>query len=198
MKNALKKSYCNKAISDNINNSNNLWKTIKKIMPNKTLSMPSAVVKKDGNYSGDQKDTANEFNKFFTSAGNELGSKFDNNNSNNVHVCSCNSVCYHQNDLSANKFTFKPIINEFVLKQICKMPNCKSSGLDPFNVKLFKIAAPFISKCLAHICNLSLNGSTFPDAWKKAKVTPIFKSGDKTNVSNYRPISLLPIASKDN
>ena len=193
MKYALKKSYCNKAISDNINNSKNLWKTIKKIIPNKTSSMPSAVVKKDGNYSGDKKDTANEFNDFFTSIGNELGSKFDNNNSDNV--CSCNSVCSHQND-SVNKFTFKPISYEFVLKQICKMPNCKSSGLDPFNVKLLKLAAPFISKCLAHICNLSLNGSTFPDAWKKAKVTPIFKSGDKTNVSNYRPISVLPIVSK--
>ena len=76
------------------------------------------------------------------------------------------------------------------------MKNSKSSGLDPFNVRLLKLAAPFISQCLAYICNLSLNVSSFPDVWKKAKVTPIFKSGDKTNVSNYRPISVLPIVSK--
>ena len=63
-------------------------------------------------------------------------------------------------------------------------------------VKLLKLAAPFVSASLAHICNLSLNNSRFPDEWKKAKVTPIFKSGDKSNVSNHRHISVLPIISK--
>ena len=53
-----------------------------------------------------------------------------------------------------------------------------------------------MSTSLAYICNLSLNNSIFPDKWKKAKVTPIFKSGDKSNVSNYRPISVVPIISK--
>ena len=42
-----------------------------------------------------------------------------------------------------------------------------------FNVKLLKLAAPFVSALLAHICNLSLNNSKFPDDWKKAKVTQI-------------------------
>ena len=38
--------------------------------------------------------------------------------------------------------------------------------------------------------------SIFPDDWKKAKVTPIFKAGDRSEVGNYRPISILPIVSK--
>ena len=48
----------------------------------------------------------------------------------------------------------------------------------------------------AYICNLSLFMSEFPMDWKAAKVTPIHKSGDKTNVDNYRPISVLSIVSK--
>ena len=64
------------------------------------------------------------------------------------------------------------------------------------SVRLLKLAGPLISNCLAHICNLSLGESLFPDEWKKAKVTPIFKAGDKTDVGNYRPISVLPIISK--
>ena len=76
------------------------------------------------------------------------------------------------------------------------MDNNKSTGFDQFNVRLLKLAAPFVSSALAYICNLSLSNSKFPKEWKNAKVTPIFKSGDKNDVSNYRPISVLPILSK--
>ena len=38
--------------------------------------------------------------------------------------------------------------------------------------------------------------SQFPDSWKVARITPIFKEGDKTEKSNYRPISVLPVISK--
>ena len=42
----------------------------------------------------------------------------------------------------------------------------------------------------------SLVTSQFPDSWKLARVTPIFKEGDKTEKSNYRPISVLPVISR--
>ena len=35
-----------------------------------------------------------------------------------------------------------------------------------------------------------------PRAWKRARVVPIFKSGDISSLNNYRPISILPIVSK--
>ena len=72
----------------------------------------------------------------------------------------------------------------------------KSPGIDGICSKLLKIAAPIICSSLAYICNLSLFMSEFPLDWKAAKVTPIHKSGDKANVDNYRPISVLSIVSK--
>ena len=47
-----------------------------------------------------------------------------------------------------------------------------------------------------NIFNLSLNTGIFPDRMKVAKVTPIFKKGEKSSISNYRPISVLPCFSK--
>ena len=43
---------------------------------------------------------------------------------------------------------------------------------------------------LRHICNTSLSKGIFPDEMKIARIIPLFKSGDKQNVSNYRHISL--------
>ncbi len=46
---------------------------------------------------------------------------------------------------------------------------------------------------LTVIVNTSLTTGVFPENWKHAIVIPLFKTGDPENVSNYRPISLLPI-----
>ena len=49
---------------------------------------------------------------------------------------------------------------------------------------------PVISNPLTHICNNSLKTGVFPSRMKIAKIKPIFKSGAKTDIGNYRPISL--------
>ena len=46
------------------------------------------------------------------------------------------------------------------------------------------------------IINLSIKSCIFPDDWKIAKVTRVFKEGSKSGPNNYRPISVLPIVSK--
>lgn len=49
---------------------------------------------------------------------------------------------------------------------------------------------------LASIINQSINEGVFPNSWKSAVITPVFKSGNPTSISNYRPISILPTVSK--
>ena len=44
--------------------------------------------------------------------------------------------------------------------------------------------------------NLSLQTGIFPDDWKSAKVSPVFKEGTKTDCGNYRPISVISVVAK--
>ena len=54
----------------------------------------------------------------------------------------------------------------------------------------------YIVKPLTHLINQCLHTGVFPDNMKLAKVIPIYKKGDPLEMSNYRPISLLPSISK--
>jgi len=49
-----------------------------------------------------------------------------------------------------------------------------------------------IIKPLSYICNKSIQTGVFPGRFKYASVKPLFKNGDRSSISNYRPISLLP------
>ena len=70
------------------------------------------------------------------------------------------------------------------------------SKIDEINYNIIKNCIGALTKPLKHIFNLSLLTGVFPDQLKMARVTPTFKSGEKTTVSNYRPISILPCFSK--
>ena len=72
----------------------------------------------------------------------------------------------------------------------------KASGLDKLPVKLVRLAAPFITKSLTAIFNKSISTGIFICDWKIARVTPIYKEGVKSNMNNYRPISVISIIAK--
>jgi hypothetical protein len=57
-------------------------------------------------------------------------------------------------------------------------------------------SATIIACPLTHIINLSLIQGVIPDDLKSARVVPLFKKNDKTEVGNYRPVSILCILSK--
>jgi hypothetical protein len=71
-----------------------------------------------------------------------------------------------------------------------------SSGYDEIDSKFLKTCASVISHPLSFICNHSIYKGIFTDGLKIAVVIPLHKKGDKTNVTNYKPISLLMVFSK--
>ena len=79
-----------------------------------------------------------------------------------------------------------------VLKFLRSVKIAKATGLDKISNKILKLAAPVIYKSLTDLFNFSITSGEFPSDWKVAKVCPLFKSGEKCNANNYRPISVLP------
>ena len=76
-----------------------------------------------------------------------------------------------------------------------RMKNVKY-GINIFPVKLFKHFKFILSHPISYLINQSFSFGLFPDSLKSACVTPLFKSGETSNIANYRPISILPFLSK--
>ena len=62
--------------------------------------------------------------------------------------------------------------------------------------RLLKDSAESIAPVLTRLFNRSLDSRVFPAIWRQGKVTALFKSGDKSDCNNYRPITVLPTVSK--
>ena len=83
------------------------------------------------------------------------------------------------------------------IKNIIKSLKWKnSSGYDEVPPRLLKLSLPYITSPLTYLCNKSLTSGIFPTWLKYLQVTPILKKGSKSELPNYRPISLLTSFSK--
>ena len=83
-----------------------------------------------------------------------------------------------------------------IMKIILSQDEKKASGYDEINNRIIKRTSNIVVPFLEVLFNACLRQNIFPDRFKLAKVTPLFKGGEKTDLGCYRPISLLPAFSK--
>ena len=94
-----------------------------------------------------------------------------------------------QNQTEAEIGTIKITI-ELVRDKLLKLNINKSCGPDEIHPHVLQKTASAMCKPLQLIFQMSLDKGECPDDWKTANVTPIHKKGDRTDPSNYRPVSL--------
>lgn len=128
---------------------------------------------------------ANEFNNYFANIGSNLVQYIpDENIDGSIIPHSVNSIFLERVQVSE------------ILKIVYEFANKKSNDYTDMNMSLIKQIIDVIVEPFTYICNLSFTTGKFPERMKIAKVVPLFKKGNKNDVSNYRPISLLPQLSK--
>ena len=88
------------------------------------------------------------------------------------------------------------IVCEHTLLYILEMIKIKiKAKLSEFS-RILKDAFMAIPSVITRLMNMSLSEGIFPDSWKMAKMVPLLKGGEKSDVNNYRPVSLLPLPGK--
>ena len=94
------------------------------------------------------------------------------------------------------KFDLLPTEKDYILEILRDIDTSKAAGIDMLPGRFLKDGADVLAKPVTDICNLLISLNKFPRAFRLVKVKPIFKKGRKTNVLNYRTVSLLRILSK--
>ena len=92
--------------------------------------------------------------------------------------------------------SFKPINLQKLKQLLTRIKPGKGLPSDQIDGKTLRAIAPVLTDALLHIVNLSLMSGSFSSLWKEQMMAPRFKKGDKSNLSNFRPVSTIVEISK--
>ena len=130
----------------------------------------------------EQKKIADICNEHFVSIGNRLAEGIPHTSgSPTAHIKAAKS-----------RFVFHKVTTSQTEKVMKKLIYGKATGIHNIPNKILKDSYQVLAPCLSDIFSCSISTNTFPDDLKIGKVSPAHKSGDRDDLNNYRPISVLP------
>jgi hypothetical protein len=179
-----KKNYFGNRLKENVNDPKKVWEISNEIVHNTNTSSGQEIsLTIDSKIIDNDKEVAENFNKFFVSVGSSVSSNF------------APITIYRQVPEIVSFQSFSHTTPEEI-SQIIKNLENPSAGYDSIKTSFLKENSSFFSAFLSKQINMAFQSGKFPSVLKIAKVKPIFKEGDSSNPTNYRPIALLSIFSK--
>ena len=185
MKKFAKDNY-NNNIEDMISNtergSKTFWQVMGRFMgKGNSDSVIPPLKMSDGNYAFTDLEKATTLNNYFCSI-----SSVDDSNT---------ELPFFENRTNTEINDINILVSEIV-DILSSLKVNKASGPDGISHRMLKNTCKTIAIPLCKLFNKSLQSRIYPRIWKSATVMPIFKKGDKSEVSNYRPISLISCVGK--
>ena len=169
-------------------NSSVFWKTVNRVIGKQKSSRVGPVKDTSGTEILDDEKKANLFNQHFVNAGREIAESFPD--------ITESSKAQHIYRVTAPTCPLLELEIDNIIKSLKKIKANKAAGPDGISSTIISLSGPGIINGLVSVFQSSFNTRTVPHTWKRAKVTPVFKKGTRTDIANYRPISLLSIPSK--
>ena len=183
----LEKNYYANRLEFHKNNQHQIWKTLNVITGRNTYDDTITEITSHGEKITNPTIIAEKFNQYFNNVGSQLASS--------IPPAPVKYTEYLKSPVP-NSIYFNPITPGEVSSVIESLDPSKSSGPEGFSIKVLKTCSLEISTALTNIFNNSLSVGIFPDQIKIAQIVPVFKNGNKFQVCNYRPISVLSPLSK--
>lgn len=97
---------------------------------------------------------------------------------------------------SESSISIKPTNVNGINYVIKNLKNSNAKDIDDIQIKPVKYVSDLLAPCIVYIFNLCLVQGCFPSEMQVARITVLHKKGDKNDMGNYRPVSILPIISK--
>ena len=159
------------------------WKILKQAMGQESKSSTIEKVIHKGCEISDKKEIANICNEHFVSVGKRLKVNIpDTGESPTAHI-----------KPTSSRFVFHKVMTFQVEKAMKKLIKIKSKATGIHNIPnmILKDSCQVIAPFLTDIFNFSITSTIFPDDLNVGKVFPVHKSGDRDDLNNYRPITVL-------
>ena len=140
------------------------------------------------------KEVADQFNNFFTGAAAKLVGELP--KPSGIYDVDSERLKSYYRHIKPVSFVLHVVSEEFVYDELNNLYISKSTDLDGLPARFLKDTAEVIKHPITSIINLSIRSQVFPSEVKVAKVKPLFKKKSRLEVGNYRPVNVLPVASK--
>ena len=184
----------NKRILKSNNKTKTTWNIINELLGKQHHTQETWKLTIEGRHLTTQQDIVNAFNNYFSA----IIDKKNSDSQENMRHGNSYTYCYfdHSAGDSYASLVFK-IFSTQEITSISKSIKTKNSSVYyEISTKPLKIRANYICCPLTYICNKSVSTRIFLEQLKYSIIKPLHKKGDKTDPSNYRPISNLTLFSK--
>ena len=207
-----KNTYFEKATENGIMGSKKFWSTVKPFLSSKGFIHNNDIkIEIDNKMIEDESELAKTFNSHYinivkSTTGKhptKLGTLVSRISEKEIVATIIDKFRNHPSIISIKnefrptaKLNFKAATVDQINKIIRNLDAKKATGPDKIPVKVVKMSAYIINKRLTNIINNDLLRNPFSDSAKIASVRPIFKKRERTEIGNYRPVSILNCFSK--